>query len=212
MLGGPKIPRCWEKQHQKCHCHTPFCVPQILAKTRTWEQCPNMLAGKARGKWQIGPILRIYIYIEWKTEKQVSPLRIRGRTLILREFHVCQAWQEITFQGFDLNQCITRLTAIAGRFGLEIHRSCHSSTVPETLRGEFICDKLTISLAPYTSHSGPKSPKGWKKRLKECWKSLFLTFLRLFNLFGPWGREAQERFFDFFWVSGPKGQKLKWLL
>ena len=32
------------------HCHTPFCVPQIIAKTRIWEQCPHMLTGKARGK------------------------------------------------------------------------------------------------------------------------------------------------------------------
>ena len=29
---------------------TPFCVPQMLFKTRTWEQCPQMLAGKAREK------------------------------------------------------------------------------------------------------------------------------------------------------------------
>ena len=37
--------------------HPFFCVPQMLVKTRTWEQCPHMLAGKARGKWQIDPIL-----------------------------------------------------------------------------------------------------------------------------------------------------------
>ena len=34
-FGGSKIPRCWEKQHEKCHCHTPFCVPQMLVKTGT---------------------------------------------------------------------------------------------------------------------------------------------------------------------------------
>ena len=28
MFGGPKIPRCWEKQHEKCQCHTHFlCAP-----------------------------------------------------------------------------------------------------------------------------------------------------------------------------------------
>ena len=59
VFGGPKISRDWEKQHKKCHCHTPFCVPQMLVKNRTWEQCPHMLAGKARGKWQIDPILPI---------------------------------------------------------------------------------------------------------------------------------------------------------
>ena len=32
----------------------------MLVKPRTWEQCPHMLAGKARGKWQIDPILPIY--------------------------------------------------------------------------------------------------------------------------------------------------------
>ena len=31
---GPKIARCWEKQHEKCHCQTPFCVLQMLVKTR----------------------------------------------------------------------------------------------------------------------------------------------------------------------------------
>ena len=64
MFGGPKIPRCWEKQHEKCHCYTPFCVPQMLVKTRTWEQCPHMLADKARGKWQIDPILPIYMGLD----------------------------------------------------------------------------------------------------------------------------------------------------
>ena len=34
-FGGPKISRCWEKQHEKCHCHTLFRMPQVLIKTRT---------------------------------------------------------------------------------------------------------------------------------------------------------------------------------
>ena len=57
---GSKIPRCWEKQHEKCHCHTRIRVPQVLVKTRTWEQCPHMLAGKARENWQIDPVLPLY--------------------------------------------------------------------------------------------------------------------------------------------------------
>ena len=32
VFGVPKIPRCWGKQHGKCHCHTRFCVPQMLVK------------------------------------------------------------------------------------------------------------------------------------------------------------------------------------
>ena len=28
VFGGPKIPKCWEKQHEKCHCHTPFVCPK----------------------------------------------------------------------------------------------------------------------------------------------------------------------------------------
>ena len=32
----------------------------MLVKTRTWEQCSHMLAGKARGEWQIDPILPTY--------------------------------------------------------------------------------------------------------------------------------------------------------
>ena len=43
----PKIPTCWDKQHERCYCHTSFCVPHMLAKTGTWEQCPHMLAYKA---------------------------------------------------------------------------------------------------------------------------------------------------------------------
>ena len=46
-----------EKKHEKCHCHTPFCAPQMPVETGTWEQCPRMLAGKAQGKWHIDPIL-----------------------------------------------------------------------------------------------------------------------------------------------------------
>ena len=39
---------------------TPFFgVPQMLTKTMTWEQCPQMLTGKARAKWQIDPFLPI---------------------------------------------------------------------------------------------------------------------------------------------------------
>ena len=47
-FGVPRIPRCWEKQHEKCHCHTPFCVPQMLVKIRTWEQCPICWQAKHR--------------------------------------------------------------------------------------------------------------------------------------------------------------------
>ena len=53
-------PRCWETQHEKCHYHTPFCALQMPVKTRTWEQCSHILAGKAEGKWQIDPFLPIY--------------------------------------------------------------------------------------------------------------------------------------------------------
>ena len=34
VFGSPKIPNGWEKQHEKCHCHTPFCVPHMRVKTR----------------------------------------------------------------------------------------------------------------------------------------------------------------------------------
>ena len=27
VFGGPKIPRCWKKLHESCHCHSPLCVP-----------------------------------------------------------------------------------------------------------------------------------------------------------------------------------------
>ena len=30
VFGGHKIPRCREKQHEKCHCDTPCCAPQML--------------------------------------------------------------------------------------------------------------------------------------------------------------------------------------
>ena len=48
-LGVSKYPDAG-KTVRKCHCHTPFCVPQKLVKTRTREHCPQMLAGKAREK------------------------------------------------------------------------------------------------------------------------------------------------------------------
>ena len=62
MFGDPKVPRFWEKNSTKRVIVKPlfFCVPQMLVKTGTWEQCPQMLAGKAREKWQIDPILPIY--------------------------------------------------------------------------------------------------------------------------------------------------------
>ena len=34
-FGDPDIPRCWGKQHNKCHRHTRFGVPQMLVKART---------------------------------------------------------------------------------------------------------------------------------------------------------------------------------
>ena len=34
VSGGLKVRSCREKQHEKCHCHTPSCVPQIIVKTR----------------------------------------------------------------------------------------------------------------------------------------------------------------------------------
>ena len=48
VFGGPKIPRCWEKQHEECRCHTLSCVPQVLVKTRAREQSPQMLTGKGK--------------------------------------------------------------------------------------------------------------------------------------------------------------------
>ena len=27
VFGGPKVPRCLDKQHEKCHCRAPSCVP-----------------------------------------------------------------------------------------------------------------------------------------------------------------------------------------
>ena len=53
-FGFQHIQMLGKKHHEKCHCHTPFRVPQILVKTRTRKQCPQMLAGKAR------PFLPIY--------------------------------------------------------------------------------------------------------------------------------------------------------
>ena len=55
LVWGPKTPRCWEQQHDKRHCHSPFCVPQM----------PHML-GKAREKRQIDPILPIYSSPLWE--------------------------------------------------------------------------------------------------------------------------------------------------
>ena len=33
-FGCLKMSRCWETQHEKCHCHSPVCVPQMPIKTR----------------------------------------------------------------------------------------------------------------------------------------------------------------------------------
>ena len=33
-LGGRKVARCREKQHEKCHCHTPFCAPPKDSKNK----------------------------------------------------------------------------------------------------------------------------------------------------------------------------------
>ena len=68
------MPKCWEKQHEKRHCYTPFGVPQMLAKTRIWEQCPHMLADKARGKWQIDLILPKFCKPSNTTQSLPSPL------------------------------------------------------------------------------------------------------------------------------------------
>ena len=50
VLGGPKIP----KTARKVSLPHPFYVPQMLVKTRVWEQCPQRT-----GKRQIDPILPI---------------------------------------------------------------------------------------------------------------------------------------------------------
>ena len=58
----------------------PFCVPQMLVQTRIWEQCPHMLGGKARGKWQIDPILPIY----WPTLLNLFDVIERQRSTIIK--------------------------------------------------------------------------------------------------------------------------------
>ena len=42
VVGGTRIPKSWEKWHEKCRCHTPYCAPQNAGKT--------MLADKAQEK------------------------------------------------------------------------------------------------------------------------------------------------------------------
>ena len=54
-----------KEQHEECQFHIPFCVPQVLVKTRTWEQCPRMLASKAQEKWQIDSIVPIHRVAMW---------------------------------------------------------------------------------------------------------------------------------------------------
>ena len=46
VFGGPEVPRCWEKQHEKCHCHTPFCVPHMLAKLGLESNVPKCCQAK----------------------------------------------------------------------------------------------------------------------------------------------------------------------
>ena len=60
MFGSPKTPRCWKKLDESVAATPPFCVLQMLVRTRIWDQCPHMLTDKAREKWQIDPILPIY--------------------------------------------------------------------------------------------------------------------------------------------------------
>ena len=49
-LGVSRYRDAGQEQHEKCHCHTPCCVPQMPVKNRTQEQCPHMRAGEARDK------------------------------------------------------------------------------------------------------------------------------------------------------------------
>ena len=59
VVGGPKIPRCWEKTAWKVSLSHPFLCAPDASKNQDLRAVspPHMLAGKARGKWQIDPIL-----------------------------------------------------------------------------------------------------------------------------------------------------------
>ena len=82
---GSKDTQMLGKTARKMLFSHPFlCVPQMLVETRTWEQRPHMLAGKARGKRQINPILPIYRRGLWivpqKRGKHPLPHESRGWT------------------------------------------------------------------------------------------------------------------------------------
>ena len=48
--GGANVPRYWERQHEECHCHVPFCAPQMgnIPVTTTTPIFPRAL----RYKWE----------------------------------------------------------------------------------------------------------------------------------------------------------------
>ena len=48
------------KQHEKCHCHTPFSAPHMLVKARTKKAVSLDASRQSTEKWQIDPILPIY--------------------------------------------------------------------------------------------------------------------------------------------------------
>ena len=57
VFGGPKTPRCWEAQHEKCHCDTPFCVPQMLVKTQDLRAVSPYASRQSTGKMTNRPHL-----------------------------------------------------------------------------------------------------------------------------------------------------------
>ena len=61
VFGGPRITRGWErKTARKVSLSHPFLRPHMLVKTLICEECPHLLADKAREKRQIDPILPMY--------------------------------------------------------------------------------------------------------------------------------------------------------
>ena len=75
-----------EKQHEKCHCHAPFCAPPMLVKTRPWEECPPDASRQSTGKITNRPLFAHTQRDSLETAFQIIPFPSPNHSTFLPDF------------------------------------------------------------------------------------------------------------------------------
>ena len=145
----------------------------MLAKTRTWEQCPQMLAGKAREKWQIDPILPPHIpplrYPPLKSPRFWPRRALQGLNGVLVRMSTGISGPKLPLgDDFFVHKCRSWWTSAETGGALNPQEDVNGEKLTVKKWWIFGADFFTVYAELFTVYKGHKR---WKKKTSRYWWS-----------------------------------------